>query len=90
VGSVVASISTDCRRREEDVAALTKSGSTTADVDSGTIVAAKVLGSTTKYVDVVTLANGPAVGIVGGIVVLEAVLFGALPEPVNPMPGLGG
>ena len=53
-------------------------------------VDAEVLGSKSEYVDVVTLAYGPGVGIVDGVVVLEAVLFGALPMLVNPIPGLGG
>jgi hypothetical protein len=52
-------------------------------------VDAEVLGSKSEYVDVVALAYGSGVGI-DGIVVLEAVLFGALPMPVNPIPGLGG
>lgn len=96
VSDVVAVIFTTCRRREEDgvrpiiVATVTKSVSTTVDVDSDMIVDAEVLGSKFEYVDVDTLANGSGVGVVDGIVVLEAVLFGALPMPVNPIPGLGG
>jgi hypothetical protein len=96
VSIVVVVIFTTCRRREEDgcvgpiiVATVTKSVSTTVDVDSTMMVEAEVLGSKTEY-DVVTLANGPGVGIVDGIVVLEAVLFGALLMSVNPIPGLGG
>jgi hypothetical protein len=53
-------------------------------------VDAEVLGSKSEYVDVITLAYGPGVGIVDGVVALETVLFGALPTPVNPIPGLGG
>jgi hypothetical protein len=96
VSDVVAVIFTTCRRREEDgvrpiiVATVAKSVSTTVDVDSDMIVDAEVLGSKSEYVDVDTLANGSGVGVVGDIVVLEAVLFGALPMPVNPIPGLGG
>jgi hypothetical protein len=96
VSDVVAVIVTTWRRREEDgvrpiiVATVAKSVSTTVDVDSDMIVDAKVLGSKSEYVDVDTLANGSGVGVVDGIVVLEAVLFGALPMPVNPIPGLGG
>jgi hypothetical protein len=53
-------------------------------------VDAEVLGSRSEHVDVATLAYGPSVGIVDGVVVLEAVLFGTSPMPVNPIPGLGG
>jgi hypothetical protein len=49
-------------------------------------VDAEVLGSKSEYVDFVTLVYGLGVG----VVVLKAVLFGALPMPVNPIPGLGG
>jgi hypothetical protein len=96
VSNVVAVIFTTCRRRKEDgvplviVAAVTTSVSTTVDIDSDIIVGAEVLVSKTEYVDVDTLANGPGVGVVDGIIVLEAVLFGALPILVNPIPGLGG
>jgi hypothetical protein len=96
VSNVVAVIFTTCRRREEDgvrpiiVATVTKSVGTTVDDDSDMIVDAEVLGSKTEYVDVDTLTNGPGVGVVDGIVVLEAVPFGASPMPVNPIPGLGG
>lgn len=69
---------------------VTKSVSTAVDVESIVNVNAEVLGSKSEYVDVVTLAYGPGVGIVDGVVVLEAVLFGALPMLVNPIPGLGG
>ena len=69
---------------------VTKSVSTAVDVESIVNVGAEVLGSKSEYVDVVTLAYGPDVGIVDGVVVLEAVLFGALLMPVNPIPGLGG
>jgi hypothetical protein len=68
---------------------VTKSVSTAVDVESIVNVDAEVLGSKSEYVDVVALAYGSGVGI-DGIVVLEAVLFGALPMPVNPIPGLGG
>jgi hypothetical protein len=96
VSNVVAVIFTTCRRREEDgvrpiiVATVKKSVGTTVDDDSDMIVDAEVLGSKTEYVDVDTLTNGPGVGVVDGIVVLEAVPFGASPMPVNPIPGLGG
>jgi hypothetical protein len=96
VSNVVAVIFTTCRRREEDgvrpiiVTTVTKSVGTTVDDDSDMIVDAEVLGSKTEYVDVDTLTNGPGVGVVDGIVVLEAVPFGASPMPVNPIPGLGG
>ena len=69
---------------------VTKSVSTAVDVESIMNVDAEVLGSKSEYVDVITLAYGPGVGIVDGVVVLEAVLFGALPMLVNPIPGLGG
>lgn len=69
---------------------VTKSVSTAVDVESIVNVDAEVLGSKSEYVDVVTLAYGLGVGIVDGVVVLEAVLFGALPMAVNPIPGLGG
>ena len=75
MSNVVAVIFTTCRRREEDgvrpviVAAVTTSVSTTVDVDSDIIVGAEVLVSKTEYVDVDTLANGPGVGVVDGIVV---------------------
>lgn len=95
VSNVVAVIFTTCRREEDGVrpiivATVTKSVGTTVDDDSDMIVDAEVLGSKTEYVDVDTLTNGPGVGVVDGIVVLEAVPFGASPMPVNPIPGLGG
>jgi hypothetical protein len=96
VSNVVVAIFTTCWRREEDgcarliiVATVTKSVSTAVDVESIVNVDAEVLGNKSEYVDVVALAYGSGVGI-DGIVVLEAVLFGALPMPVNPIPGLGG
>ena len=95
VSNVVAVIFTTCRRREEDgvrriiFATVAKSVSITVGVDSDMIVDAEVLGSKTEYVDADTLANGPGVGVVDGIVVLEAVLFGALLMLMNPIP-LGG
>jgi hypothetical protein len=95
VSNVVAVIFTTCRREEDGVrpiivATVTKSVGTTVDDDSDMIVDAEVLGSKTEYVDIDTLTNGPGVGVVDGIVVLEAVPFGASPMPVNPIPGLGG
>ena len=69
---------------------VTKSVSTAVDVESIVNVDAEVLGTRSEYVDVATLAYGPGVGIVDGAVVLEAVLLGTSPMPVNPIPGLGG
>lgn len=69
---------------------VTKSVATAVDVESIVNVGAEVLGSKSEYVDIITLAYGPGVGIVDGVVALEAVLFEALPVLVNPFPGLGG
>ena len=68
---------------------VTKSVATAVDVESIVNVGAEVLGSKSEYVDVITLAYWLGVGIVDGVVGLEAVLFGALSMLVNPIPGLG-